>query len=185
MWLVAGLGNPGTKYSKTRHNIGFLVIEEIALRAGLTFKREEDLRIARGSIRDTDIILIEPLTFMNLSGTAIKKAIERFNLSPENLIVIHDDIDMETGRLRIRKRGSSGGHRGVESIISSIGSQEFIRVKIGIGRGKGMPVEEYVLSKFRKEEIPLIQDAVSRAADSVLCIVTEGVDKAMNKFNKP
>lgn len=184
MWLVAGLGNPGTKYAKTRHNIGFLVIEEIARRTGLRLKKEEDFRISKGSIGETEVILIEPLTFMNLSGIAVKKAISRFCLTPEKLIVIHDDIDMETGKLRIRKKGSSGGHRGVESIISYIGSKEFVRVKIGIGREKGVPVEEYVLSKFREEEIPLIRAAVSRAADSVLSIISEGVDKAMNKFNK-
>lgn len=185
MWLIAGLGNPGIKYSKTRHNIGFLVIEEIAQRIGLEFKTEEDFRISRGSIRDRDVILIEPLTYMNLSGIAVKKAIRRFNLTPEDLIVIHDDLDMETGKLRIRKRGSSGGHKGVESIISSLGSREFIRVKIGIGRDRELPVEEYVLRKFKREEIPLIRDAISRAADAVLFIIDEGVEKAMNKFNKP
>lgn len=184
MWLIAGLGNPGIKYAKTRHNIGFLVIEEIAKRTGLEFKTEEDFRLSRGFIRDRDVILIEPLTYMNLSGKAIKKVIKQFHLMPENLIVIHDDIDMETGKVKIKRRGSSGGHKGVESIISSIGSTEFIRVKIGIGRDRELPVEEYVLRKFKKEEIPLITDAISRAADAVLFIISDGVDKAMNKFNK-
>lgn len=184
MWLIAGLGNPGKRYERTRHNIGFLVVEEIAQRTGLEFKTEEDFRISKGSIRDRDFILIEPLTYMNLSGIAVKKAVRRFNLTPEDLIVIHDDLDMETGKLRIRKRGSSGGHKGVESIISSLGSREFIRVKIGIGRDRELPVEEYVLRKFKREEIPLIRDAISRAADAVLFIISEGVEKAMNKFNK-
>lgn len=184
MWVIAGLGNPGIRYAKTRHNTGFLVIEEIARRAGLKFKTEGDLRISRGVIEGTDLVLIEPLTFMNLSGIAIKRILRQFNISSDNLIIIHDDVDMETGKLRIRKRGSSGGHRGIESIISSIGSREFIRVKVGIGKEKGVPVEEYVLGKFKKEEMPLILDAVNRAADAVLCIISEGVDKAMNKFNR-
>lgn len=184
MWLIVGLGNPGKRYEKTRHNVGFLVIEEIAERAGLKFKTERDFRMARGTVEDKDLILLEPLTFMNLSGIAVKEVIKRFNLMPEDLIVIHDDIDMETGRLRIRKKGSSGGHKGVESIISSIGTQEFIRVKIGVGREKDVPPEEYVLSSFRKEEMPLIRDSIRRAADAVLYITSNGVDKAMNKFNK-
>lgn len=198
MWLIAGLGNPGPDYENTRHNIGFIVLEEIARRSGLRFKgdkkassKSRDLlehgiaRIASGTIQGAEVILIEPMTFMNLSGIAIKKALQQFNIGPGNLIVIHDDIDMDTGRLRIRKRGSSGGHRGVESIISAIGSKEFIRVKIGIGREKGVPVEDYVLSKFREEEIPLIRDAINRAVDATLCIISEGVDKAMNEFNRP
>lgn len=184
MWLIAGLGNPGPEYEKTRHNIGFIVLEEIARRSGLRFKRERYARISVGTIQGTNAALIEPMTFMNLSGIAIKNALEQFNVGPDNLIVIHDDIDMDTGRLRIRKRGSSGGHRGIESIISSIGSKEFIRVKIGIGREQGVPVEEYVLSKFRKEEIPLIRDTVKRAVDAVFCIISKGVDKAMNEFNR-
>lgn len=184
MWLIAGLGNPGKRYEKTRHNIGFLVVEEIAKRNGLEFKTEEYFRISRGSIGDRDIILIKPLTYMNLSGIAVKKALRRFNLKPEDLIVIHDDLDMETGKLRIRMRGSSGGHKGVESIISSLGSSEFIRVKIGIGRDRELPVEEYVLRKFKREEVPLIRDAISMASDAILFIINEGVEKAMNKFNK-
>lgn len=184
MWLIAGLGNPGKRYARTRHNIGFLVVEEIARKEGLEFTVEEDSRISKGTIGSNKVILLEPLTFMNLSGRAIKNALLRFRIAIDHLIVIHDDIDMETGRIRIRKRGSSGGHRGVESIISAIGSRDFIRVKIGIGREKGIPVEEYVLSKFRKEEIPVIRDAISRATDSVLLIISEGVDKAMNEFNK-
>lgn len=184
MWLIAGLGNPGPRYSRTRHNAGFLVIEEITKRLCLKPIKEEDSRIWIGKIDGNEVILIEPLTFMNLSGSAIERALRQFKVPNENLIVIHDDIDMETGKLRIRKGGSSGGHRGVESIISSLGDRDFIRVKIGIGRDKTMAVEDYVLSRFKEEEIPLISETIAKAADSVISIVTEGVDKAMNKFNK-
>ncbi len=185
MWLVAGLGNPGKRYESTRHNAGFLVIDELARRKGVELEEDEDSLSARYKIDRTDIILLKPLTYMNLSGTAVKRVLKRFDIPSENLIVVHDDIDMDTGKIRIKRSGSSGGHKGVESIISSTGSREFIRVKIGIGRDKEIPVEDYVLSKFKKEELPLIRDAVSRAADSVITIITEGIDKAMNKFNRP
>lgn len=185
MWLIAGLGNPGTRYKKTRHNIGFLVVEEIAERSAFTFEIEKDARISKGAIEGKDVVLIEPLTFMNLSGLAIKRVLRQYNISFNNLIVIHDDMDMETGRIKIKKRGSSGGHRGVESIISSIGGSEFIRVKVGIGRDRELSPEEYVLSKFRQDELPLIRGAITRAADAVVCIIRDGVEKAMNEFNKP
>jgi PTH1 family peptidyl-tRNA hydrolase len=126
---------------------------------------------------------MEPLTFMNRSGGAVKEAMRRYPLTPENLIVVHDDLDMETGKLKIRKKGSSGGHRGIESIMENLGTREFIRVKIGIGREEGVPAEEYVLRKFRKDQIPLIKAAIARASDAIAMIVRDGADKAMNEFN--
>ena len=134
MWLVTGLGNPGARYSRTRHNIGFLVLEELAARNTLEFKDKTDYRICKGSIEDDQVVLLEPLTFMNRSGAAVKKLSGKFSISPENIIVVHDDLDLGTGKLKIRKKGSSGGHRGIESIIQNIGSTDFTRVKIGIGR---------------------------------------------------
>jgi PTH1 family peptidyl-tRNA hydrolase len=118
-----------------------------------------------------------------MSGPVLQNIFRKSNARSENLIVVHDDLDMETGKMRIRKSGSSGGHKGVESIIQSIGSRDFVRVKIGIGRGAGIPAEEYVLKKFRKDEMGLIQDAIQKASDAIRSVISEGVDKAMNKFN--
>lgn len=185
MWIVAGLGNPGIKYSRTRHNIGFMVVEEIAHRYEIDLKeRYKQYRIGRCSIGGKDVILIEPLLYMNRSGVVIDNISNRFNLLPKNLIVIHDDLDMETGKLRIRSNGSPGGHKGIESIIQSISSKDFIRLKIGIGRDTNIPAEEYVLRKFKKDEVASIKEAIKRAADAVASILIDGLDKAMNIFNK-
>ncbi|MBI5103218.1 MAG: aminoacyl-tRNA hydrolase [Nitrospirae bacterium] len=183
MWLVVGLGNPGTKYASTRHNIGFLALDELAGRYNLTFRDKTDYRICDGSVEGSRTFFLEPLTFMNLSGRAVRAVTGKNNILPENIIVVHDDLDLETGRLKIRKKGTSGGHKGIESIIQHLGTRDFIRVKIGIGRDPFIPTEEYVLSKFRKNELPEIREAVIEAADAVLCIIKEGADKAMNKFN--
>lgn len=184
MWLVVGLGNPGGRYARTRHNIGFLVIDRLVGRYGLEFIEKSDYLFCSGSIEGEKTVLMEPLTFMNRSGGAVRKVVGKFAIPPEKIIVVHDDLDLETGRLKIRKKGSSGGHKGVESIIQSVGSPDFIRVKVGIGRDQFIPVEKYVLSKFSKEELPLVKEAVGMAADSVPVIIAEGVEKAMNKFNK-
>ncbi len=183
MWIVAGLGNPGRRYAKTRHNLGFMVVDEIAERHGIELREKNLYLTGKGSIEDKDVVLVEPLTFMNRSGLAVKDAMRRNNAEPGTLVIIHDDIDMETGRLKIRKRGSSGGHRGIGSVIESIGTTEFIRVKIGVGREEGVAAEDYVLGKFRKDEVPLIKDAVGRAADAVAVIIKDGAGKAMNRFN--
>jgi peptidyl-tRNA hydrolase, PTH1 family len=183
MLVIAGLGNPGKKYSRTRHNIGFMVVDEIARRDSIEFTDRKEYRIGRGSIEGHSVILIEPLLYMNRSGSAVREMIRKYNTQPHELIVIHDDLDMETGKVRIRKTGSAGGHKGVESIIQNIGSRDFIRVKIGIGREPVTPVEDYVLSKFTRQEISIIKEAIDRTADAVQSIVADGVDKAMNRFN--
>jgi peptidyl-tRNA hydrolase, PTH1 family len=184
LWLIAGLGNPGKKYFRTRHNIGFMVMEEIAEQYKIDIvEKKEGYRIGRGSIEGHKVLLAEPLLYMNMSGPVLQNIFRKSNARSENLIVVHDDLDMETGKMRIRKSGSSGGHKGVESIIQSIGSRDFVRVKIGIGRGAGIPAEEYVLKKFRKDEMGLIQDAIQKASDAIRSVISEGVDKAMNKFN--
>ena len=183
MWLIAGLGNPGSRYEKTRHNAGFLVLEELIERLQLEFREKEDFKISKGSLGDEKIILLEPLTFMNRSGEAVRRIMQKSNISPQQLIVIHDDLDLETGSLKIRKKGSSGGHKGIESIIQHIGTQEFIRIKIGIGRDPFVPTEKYVLSKFRKEDIQAIREAIEKAVESVYAIINDGVERAMNRFN--
>jgi len=183
LWLITGLGNPGSRYEKTRHNAGFLALEEFLRSQKLEFKDKEDYKISKGSLGDEKIILLEPLTFMNRSGAAVRKIMQKSNIPPENLIVVHDDLDLETGRLKIRKKGSSGGHKGIESIIQNIGTQDFIRIKIGIGRDPFVPTEKYVLSKFRKDEMQLIKAVIEKAAESIHSIIKDGVEKAMNKFN--
>jgi PTH1 family peptidyl-tRNA hydrolase len=183
LWLIVGLGNPGSKYSRTRHNVGFQVLDEFAGRLRLEWKDRAEYRICSGSLGDTRIVLVEPLSFMNRSGSAVRKLSEKFAVAPENIIVVHDDLDLDTGRLKIRKNGSSGGHRGVESVIQCIGSKMFIRVKVGIGRDQTVPAEQYVLMKFRRDELPLIGDAVQKAADALEATIVQGADKAMNRFN--
>lgn len=183
MWVIVGLGNPGRRYTKTRHNIGFMVADNLAERYGIELRTKELHMSGKGSMEGNNVVLVEPLTFMNRSGLAVKDVMQRHGVEAGNLIVIHDDIDMETGKLKIRKRGSSGGHKGIASIIERIGTKEFIRVKIGIGREEEVPAEDYVLGKFRRDEIPSIKDAVIRASDAVAMIIRDGVDKAMNKFN--
>ena len=183
MWLIAGLGNPGSRYEKTRHNVGFLAVEACIRRQPLDCKEKEDYKICKGSLGDEKIIFLEPLTFMNRSGIAIRRIMQKSNISPQQLIVIHDDLDLETGSLKIRKKGSSGGHKGIESIIQHIGTQEFIRIKIGIGRDPFVPTEKYVLSKFRKDDIQVIREAIEKAVESVYAIINDGVERAMNRFN--
>ncbi|MFA6056405.1 MAG: aminoacyl-tRNA hydrolase [Thermodesulfovibrionales bacterium] len=183
MWVIAGLGNPGRKYSRTRHNIGFMAVEEIAQRNGIEFSDRKEYRIGRGSIEGHNVILIEPLLYMNRSGPVVNAILKKFTVQFDNLIVIHDDLDMETGKLRIRKTGSSGGHKGVESIIQNIGAKDFLRIKIGIGREPGVLAEDYVLSKFTRQEISAIKETIEKTTDAVHAIIDEGVDKAMNTFN--
>ncbi len=183
MWLVVGLGNPGGRYERTRHNIGFMVLKEFTEKHGLMFKETKVYRICNSFIDRNEIIIIEPLTLMNRSGTAVRKVAEKFNIPTEKIMVIQDDMDMEIGRFKIRRRGSSGGHRGIESIIQHLGTGDFIRIKIGIGRDNLIPAEDYVLSKFKRNEIPLIREVIKKAGEAVYYIVTEGVNKAMNRFN--
>lgn len=185
MWVVAGLGNPGRKYSRTRHNIGFMVIDEIACRYGIKLE-EKNGEYATGTcvIGGKDVLLVKPLLYMNRSGGVIRNILSRFNILPENLIVIHDDIDMKTGKLRIKRKGSSGGHKGIESIIKCISSPNFIRLKIGIGRDATLSAEDYVLCRFKRDEVFSIKKAIKRASDAVTSIIHEGVDKAMNRYNR-
>ncbi len=184
MWLIVGLGNPGRRYVRTRHNVGFKVIEEIAERYAIVLTESKNgYRVGRGSIEESKIFLVEPLLYMNRSGLIVGQLCRKFTISLENLIVVHDDLDMETGRLRIRKTGSSGGHKGIESIIQSIGSRDFMRVKIGIGREVGVSAEDYVLSKFGRAEVRLMNGAVERAADAIQVLVTAGIKRAMNIYN--
>ena len=183
MWLLVGLGNPGSRYAKTRHNIGFMVLDALADELGLTFRERTDYRMSDGSMEKERIIFLEPLTFMNRSGSAVKKIADKHAVPPERIIVVHDDLDLPTGKLKIRKKGSSGGHKGIDSVIQNLGCRDFIRVKIGIGRDPLIPTETFVLSKFKRGEIPGVREAVELASKAIACIIAEGPDRAMNKYN--
>ncbi len=183
MWLVAGLGNPGDEYSDTRHNIGFAVIDALATRYSISLKQKtSSYAFGRGFIEDQKAVLIKPLTFMNRSGIAVRDALFK-NDDIENLIIIHDDLDLEPGVVRIREKGSSGGHNGIQSIIDFLNSKEFIRIKIGIGRSQRIYPEKYVLRPFNKKEKPLLEEAVERSIDAVIDIITMGVTKAHNHLH--
>lgn len=184
MWLVAGLGNPGDEYSDTRHNIGFAVIDALVSRYSISLKQKTSNYIfGRGFIEDQKVILVKPLTFMNRSGIAVRDALFKYD-DIENLIVIHDDLDLEPGIVRIREKGSSGGHNGIQSIIDFLNSKDFIRLKIGIGRSKRIYPEKYVLRPFNKKERPLIEEAVVMSVDAVTDILTKGVSYAQNYYHK-
>lgn len=182
MWIIVGLGNPGRKYAHTRHNIGFMVADELSRRIQSPFKKSELYESSGGFLGNEKIVLIKPSTFMNRSGSAVSSALHYFKSTPSRLIVIHDDLDMEVGRLKLKKGGGSGGHKGIESIIQTIG-KEFLRIKIGIGKPDQEDTEGYVLGKCSKEERELISFAVSRAADAADTVIQSGYSKAMSLFN--
>ncbi len=184
MWIVAGLGNPGRKYHRTRHNLGFEVADLLAERLGVKFKDKGLYEIAEGAYRDEKIILVKPLTYMNLSGNALKSVKDYYRTPPDRIIVVHDDLDMPPGRVKLKKGGSSGGHKGIQSIIDRFSDNSFLRVKIGIGKPVDEPVEGYVLRRFNKTERPLIDNAIAKAADAVMEIIISGIEIAMNIYNK-
>jgi PTH1 family peptidyl-tRNA hydrolase len=187
-WLIVGLGNPGEKYAATRHNAGFMLLDSLSRRYGISFSNKDDASIGKGLIAGNNAVLLKPLTYMNLSGRAVRKALAKFNLIRDgeilNLIVIHDDLDLYPGVVRIRRGGASGGHKGIDSIINEAGSRDFVRIKIGIGRDSMVPAEDYVLRRFSPEEKKLIEEAMTEAEDAVETILDSGVEKAMNKYNR-
>ena len=185
MWIIAGLGNPGSKYEKTRHNVGFKVVDRLSELHGIVLEEKDIYCIGKGVIDGHEAVLLKPLTYMNRSGTAIVKAIKKFNItSPASIIVVQDDLDLETGVVKIRKNGTSGGHKGIESIIEATGTRDFPRVKLGVGRDRDIPVDVYVLSSFRPAEKSSIKDAIIKAADAIAAIITVGIDKAMTRYNR-
>ncbi len=185
MRVVVGLGNPGSSYSRSRHNAGYWVVDRLAERHQLRFS-EKGYRshVARGRIGVLDIVMLKPQTFMNASGEAVGRARRDLQLDPEDFIVVHDDLDLGLGRVRVRPDGGAGGHRGVESIIEALGEKRFSRVRLGIGRppGGSDPVD-YVLEVPAAEEAAILREAVERAADAVEALLGDGIVGAMNRFN--
>lgn len=184
-FCVAGLGNPGGEYSRTRHNVGFFVLDEVAARKEIDIRRQEYLSLtARALLGRTMVLLMEPQTFMNASGRAVAAALDDLGLAPGNLLVVYDDLDLPLGRLRLRRDGGTGGHRGVSSLVSELGTGDFARLRVGIGRPPaGVPVVEHVLSPFRDDEAEAVGQAVRLAADAVSAVVEQGIDRAMEAFN--
>jgi PTH1 family peptidyl-tRNA hydrolase len=181
-WIVVGLGNPGGEYAGTRHNVGFRVVERLAETAGAKFRRERQAVAAPAEIAGTAVLLVKPTTYMNLSGRAVAPLASRHGLGPERVLVVYDEMDLPLGRIRIRPRGSAGGHGGIKSLIASLPSQEFPRVRLGVGR----PAEDaidHVLSPFTQEERPVIEESIARAAEAVETILREGLETAMNRYN--
>lgn len=185
MYIVAGLGNPGDGYKRNRHNVGFLAIDSLADKLGVQVNRLKfKALIGETNIKGEKVILVKPQTYMNNSGESIRDIVNFYKIDPANLIVIVDDIDIDFASLRIKKKGSAGTHNGLKSIIYQLVDDEFPRVKIGVGKKRqGQDLADFVLSKFSKDEKSEIEDAIDRASDSVIEIIENGVESAMNKFN--
>jgi PTH1 family peptidyl-tRNA hydrolase len=182
--LIVGLGNPGRKYAGTRHNVGFDTVDLIAERHGLEWEAAPaEALVARW--RAAGVLLVKPLTFMNLSGHPVGELLRFFKSDPADMLVIVDDVHLEIGRLRARSSGSAGGHNGLKSIIGQLGTEQFSRLRIGVGRGDARrDLAAHVLAKFEPEERPGIAEAVGRAADAAELFVTEGIGPVMNRFNR-
>jgi PTH1 family peptidyl-tRNA hydrolase len=186
--LIVGLGNPGDEYSRHRHNIGFRVVEALARAHGLAFSREKGAKahVARGRIAGRPVILAKPQTFMNLSGQAVGRLSRAHGIPPECILVVYDDLDLPLGRLRLRPEGGSGGHKGMRSIIDTLGTQAFPRLRVGIDRPPGqMDPADYVLHPFGNDQKPFVAGAVERAVAAVELWLAEGIVAAMDKFNRP
>ena len=190
--LIAGLGNPGIKYTGNRHNIGFMCVDRFAHDNNLSFTRSNSrAKIAEGRITGHDIVIAKPQTFMNNSGESVGRLVRKFKVKLDNLIIVHDDLDLPLGKIRIRLGGSSGGHKGINSIVQHIGNQEFIRVRVGIGRPNGQETHEngeddvinHVLGDFTAEEKTIMQEVIPCVSEALQCLLTDGLTEAMNKYN--
>lgn len=185
MKLIVGLGNPGMEYALTRHNIGFKAIDKLAETYGVTVQRNKfKALVGEGIILGEKVILMKPQTYMNLSGEAIRACIDWNKLTREDILVIYDDVSLDVGVLRIRKNGSAGGHNGIKSIISHLSSQEFARIKIGVGeKPAGWDLADYVLGKFTQEEMKIMDTGLEDMQKAVEMILRKGIEQAMNQYN--
>jgi PTH1 family peptidyl-tRNA hydrolase len=184
---VVGLGNPGERYRRTRHNVGFMVVDALLARAGVRMGGEmAEAWVAPARIAEEEVLFVKPLTFMNRSGAAVDRLLSMRGGGPQDLVVIVDDVALELGRLRVRERGSHGGHNGLRSLIEVLGSEEFPRIRVGIQKGDVQAdLADYVLEPFPQEDVLVVQEAVGRAADATECLFREGTMAAMNRFNGP
>lgn len=189
MYIIVGLGNPTDQYAGTRHNVGFDVIDKLADEYNISVEtRKGRAFVGSGMIAGRKVLLVKPQTYMNLSGESVRSLVDFYKIDVESeLLVIYDDVSLDVGQLRIRKKGSAGGHNGLKNIVQHLGSGDFARIRVGVG-GKpdpGYDLADYVLGHFAGEEKKVMEEAVAKAAEAVICMVTDGVDLAMNRFNTP
>ena len=186
MFVIVGLGNPGKKYENTRHNAGFIAIDALADKYGINISEKKHKALCgSGVIEGNKVLLVKPQTFMNLSGESVRSVMDFYKVDPEeDMLVIYDDISLAPGNIRIRKKGSAGGHNGIKNIIERLGTSDFMRVKIGIGEKPAeMELADYVLGHFSRAEKAIMKDEAKTAAEAVESIVRDGIDRAMNKYN--
>lgn len=185
MYIIAGLGNPGKEYDGSRHNVGFMTLDTLADRYQIDIREKaHKALIGKGMIEGNKVILVKPQTYMNLSGESIRSVMDYYKTEPSEFIVIYDDISLEPGQIRIRKKGSAGGHNGIKNIIAHLGTQEFPRIRIGVGeKPPRMDLADYVLSRFPKEEKEEMEQAFRDGAAAAVSMMNEGIDTAMNRFN--
>jgi PTH1 family peptidyl-tRNA hydrolase len=184
MKLIAGLGNPGPRYKGTRHNVGFAIVDEISRRHALTFESSPSEAVV-AKWRDRNALVVKPLTFMNLSGQAVGELARYFKVGSSDVLVVIDDVHLPLGRLRVRARGSAGGHNGLKSIEAHLGTDEYARLRVGVGRESGeRQMSDHVVSRFEPGERAVIEEAIGKAADAVETFLTEGIDVVMNRYNR-
>jgi PTH1 family peptidyl-tRNA hydrolase len=193
MKLIVGLGNPGFLYARNRHNIGFMCVSHLARVQDIRFDRKQGhARTGIGNIAGNRVVLARPQIYMNASGESVSALLRKLNLTPSDLIVIHDDLDLPPGKIRLRLGGSSGGHKGIDSIIARLGTQDFYRVRVGIGRpdtGEGVAADKedtviaYVLADFTPEEKKIMDTVIPQVSEAIICLLAEGLTAAMNKYN--
>lgn len=186
MYIIAGLGNPTRQYQATRHNIGFDAVTRIAddYDISLDTKKHKAV-IGKGYIEGQKVLLAQPQTYMNLSGECIRELVDYYKVSPREVIVIYDDISLDVGRIRIRPKGSAGGHNGIKDIIKNLGTMEFPRIKIGVGdKPANWDLADYVLARFPAEEQPVIRETLGLASKACACLISKGINEAMNQYNK-
>lgn len=185
MKLIVGLGNIGDKYTFTRHNVGFMLADSIAINNNLTFRENSRLKCFMTNLRNgvDDYLIIKPTTFMNLSGEAVRAVMDYYKIPIEDILIVYDDLSLELGKIRFRPNGSDGGHNGIKSIIKHLGTQNVARLKIGIGPQPNLPSEVFVLQNFSKDELENLKPVLSKAKDGISCYFKEGISVAQNKFN--
>jgi PTH1 family peptidyl-tRNA hydrolase len=184
-WLIIGLGNPGKSYRLTKHNTGFRVVDRFAEKKGIKIKRRlGKMQVGEGRIGTERVVIAKPLAYMNRSGSVVKKLIGELGISLDHLVVVHDDLDLAIGRVKIKKAGGHGGHKGVRSIIEQVGSPNFLRVKVGIDKPQN-PEEgaDYVLSPFDDEQLPLAEESIKQASEAIEAVIVSGKDEAMSRYN--
>lgn len=184
-FLIVGLGNPGEQYANTPHNLGFMVIDRLAESHAIRVSRKENMAlVGLGAIQQKEIVLAKPQTFMNLSGPSVKGLLERYELKPDRLILVYDELDLAWGTMKIKPKGSAAGHKGAKSVISAVGTDQFTRVRLGIHPDHPVNGEEFVLRPFKKSQKQEVEEAVARGCAAVESIIAEGVEKSMTVFNR-